>query len=211
MENPLIFAATVLGILFTPGPSNSLLATAGATVGFRLAWTLVAFETLAYILAVCFLHFALGPMIAKSPMIAGLVRLIVSAYLLWLAAKIIASPLARENSSVVSGRDVFITTLLNPKAIVFAFVIIPFESSTSSAYLLAFAILILCAGTTWLICGATIGRIARLSGRARIIPYAGASAMVFFALLIQIAPLKNAMATTQSATHLESGSTLQPE
>ena len=41
MQDPVLFTLTVLFILGTPGPTNTLLATAGGTVGFRRALPLV--------------------------------------------------------------------------------------------------------------------------------------------------------------------------
>ena len=35
MDNPALFAASVIILLMMPGPTNALLATSGATVGFQ--------------------------------------------------------------------------------------------------------------------------------------------------------------------------------
>jgi len=189
MEHPVLFATTVLGLLSTPGPSNSLLATAGASVGIRKAWSLIAAEVVAYLLTVLVLHFILGPVLAGSPKAAWLVKLGVTVYLLWLAFKIATSRDAPDTAPLTEW-DVFITTMLNPKAIIFAFIIIPFDSPMSLGYVVAFGVSIILAGTAWVTCGAACGRVAKLTGRSRLIPRIGATAMVVFALLIQIASLQ---------------------
>jgi len=47
MDDPLLFALAVLTILGTPGPTNTLLATAGATGGLRRSLPLVPAEAAA--------------------------------------------------------------------------------------------------------------------------------------------------------------------
>jgi hypothetical protein len=42
------FAIAVFGLLFIPGPTNSLLALAGAQVGFVRAWQLAPTQAIAY-------------------------------------------------------------------------------------------------------------------------------------------------------------------
>jgi threonine/homoserine/homoserine lactone efflux protein len=79
MENPLLFAVTVLAILATPGPTNTLLATAGATDGFFRAFLLIPAEALGYFIAIEFLRVALGPIVGSAPMLVVALRLLVGA------------------------------------------------------------------------------------------------------------------------------------
>ena len=64
MQDPVLFTLTVLLILGTPGPTNTLLATAGATVGFRRALPLLPAEAAGYLIAILAIGLALGPFIA---------------------------------------------------------------------------------------------------------------------------------------------------
>ena len=86
----------------------------------------------------------------------------------------------------MSFRRVLIATLLNPKAVVFAFVIVPHLAEAAPAraapYLGALAGLIALAGGSWIALGAAIGGGASLpSGLAR---RAGAFVLCLFAVLV---------------------------
>ncbi|MGN4075192.1 hypothetical protein ACS0X5_11490 [Burkholderia gladioli] len=61
MLSPLLFGLTVASILAMPGPTNTLLATGGATVGLRRALPLALAEALGYGLAIL----AIGLVLAR--------------------------------------------------------------------------------------------------------------------------------------------------
>lgn len=88
MEDPLLFALAVLVVLGTPGPTNSLLATAGATAGLRRSLPLIAAEAAGYTLAILTIGLLLGPVLAGAPLLAATLRLAVGAYLLLLAIRL---------------------------------------------------------------------------------------------------------------------------
>ena len=73
--------------------------------------------------------------------------------------------------AVVSVRQVFVTTLLNPKALVFALVIIPFSSPHTALYLSAFTAMVPAVGTMWIVAGSLVGRHTH-PGRAQALPKA---------------------------------------
>ncbi len=97
--------------------------------------------------------------------------------------------MVRGGTAAIRPRQVFVTTLLNPKAIVFALGVIPFGSAHVLAYLLGFVALLAMVGTGWLLAGAGMGRIARAGGRGQIVPQVSAAAIGVFATLIVISPL----------------------
>lgn len=52
MTDPILFAFAVIAILATPGPTNALLATAGAANGLRRSLPLVPAELAGYLIAI---------------------------------------------------------------------------------------------------------------------------------------------------------------
>ena len=79
MENPVLFAMAVLAVLGTPGPTNTLLATAGATGGLRCSLPLIPAEAAGYTISILTLGLALGPVVAGAPLLAGALRVSVGA------------------------------------------------------------------------------------------------------------------------------------
>ncbi|MFC7692453.1 hypothetical protein ACFQY5_25655 [Paeniroseomonas aquatica] len=79
MADPVLFTLAVLAILGTPGPTNSLLATAGATAGMRRSLPLIAAEAAGYALAILTIGLVLGPVMAGAPLLATALRVAVGA------------------------------------------------------------------------------------------------------------------------------------
>jgi threonine/homoserine/homoserine lactone efflux protein len=190
MEDPLLFALTVLTILGTPGPTNTLLATAGAAAGFRASLRLVPAEAAGYLIAILTLGLVLGPVVAGSPLLAGALRLAVGTYLLLLAVRLWRRGGATFARVVaVASRQVFTTTLLNPKAVVFALGVVPFGAPRPYLYLLGFVLMLAAVAVCWIGAGATLGRAAAGAGRAGVVPRVGAAAVAAFALVLVSGPL----------------------
>ncbi|QCK85040.1 lysine transporter LysE [Phreatobacter aquaticus] len=191
MHDPLLFALTVLTLLGTPGPTNTLLATAGAASGWRNAFRLILAENLGYLLAILSIGLLLGPVIAAAPAIGIGLRIAVGLYLalvawrLWRAG---AAQVARSAALVKPGQ-IFLTTLLNPKAIVFAVAVVPFDADHVMAYLAAFSGLCAMVALGWISIGHTLGAAAGRSGHARLIPRVGAAGVGTFAVTMIVLPL----------------------
>ena len=185
MTDPLLFALAVLAILGTPGPTNSLLATAGATMGWRRSLALIPAEAAGYLIAILALGLLLGPVVAAQPGVAAALRLSVGAYLLVLAVRLWrhGAPGVAAGATVTP-RQVFVTTLLNPKALVFAFGVVPFGAARVWPYLVGFTALLALVALSWVTLGSALGRAAR--GLA---PRLGALAVGSFATLLLLRPL----------------------
>jgi threonine/homoserine/homoserine lactone efflux protein len=184
MHDPATFLAAVLALLATPGPTNTLLAASGALAGARRAAPLVAAELAGYAAAIAALRLLLGPALAARPEIATGLRVAVAAYLLWTAVALWRrrDRLADAGAPVGFGR-VFVATLLNPKAAVFAFGIIPFGAPVVWPHLAAFALCVVAAGGGWIALGATLGGLGRGSvGGA--VPRVSAVALAAFAAVV---------------------------
>jgi threonine/homoserine/homoserine lactone efflux protein len=191
MENPLLFTLAVLAVLATPGPTNTLLATAGAADGLRRAYLLIPAEALGYFIAIQILRLVLGPLVGNSPVLVTTLRILVGVYLLWLSWRLWARGTERtaERQQVITAGQVFLTTLLNPKAVILGLGIIPFGVPRASLYLAAFQLLAAIVATLWIAGGVVLGRVANDRGAVRLVPRMGAVVLGAFALTLVASPL----------------------
>lgn len=190
MTDPLLFALTVLAILATPGPTNTLLATAGAASGMRRALPLIPAEAAGYLIAISVIGLALGPVVAASPALGLGLRLMVGLYLLHVAWKLWhGASVAATGAAIVTPARIFLTTLLNPKAIVFALGVVPLGVPGWPGYLAAFAGLAAVVAFGWISLGALLGRAADAASRSGLVPRLGAAAVSAFAVMLLTAPL----------------------
>ncbi len=165
---PTAFALASLTLLATPGPTNTLLATSGAGVGVRRSLPLLVAEFGGYVIAISLLIGLVGPVIAATPVVGTALRLVAALYLLYLAAKLwrrgVEMPVAGPS---VTFTNVFVTTLLNPKAIIFAFTLLPADLALSALtpWMAGLSLMIGVVGSLWIAAGASLRR-----GFAGIIP-----------------------------------------
>lgn len=187
MTDPAAFLLAVLALLATPGPTNTLLAASGAGMGFGRSLRLVPAELSGYLLSILVLITLAGPLVAAHPMVAVGLKLVAG---LWLGC--CALCLWRGNGSDeqtdparISARRVFVTTALNPKALVFALVIIPQGSPIQTApWLAAFSTLVILVAMAWIAFGAMMARSAGHLATPRRIRRAAALILAVFATMI---------------------------
>lgn len=166
----LAFIAVCASLLATPGPTNTLLATSGAEIGWRRSAALLAAELLGYLLAIAILRLALGPLIASRPIVATALQAGVALYLVYLATALwqrSSLPLAHGRS--ITFARVFLTTLLNPKGLIFASTLLPpagFPALLPWLALLSAEIVAI--GFGWVLLGSTLQRSLQDPARARI-------------------------------------------
>lgn len=180
----MVFSLAVLFILGTPGPTNTLLATSGALSGVRRSLPLIAAEVSGYLIAIATLSLVLGEVLKATPWLATTLRAMIALYLLHAAWTLWQRGAAPAGSEQAIGFDrVFVTTLLNPKALVFAFGVIPLSAPNAAAYVAAFVGFVVLAALSWITIGATVGR-AAADYRGRIVPRVSAVVLTLFAGLI---------------------------
>lgn len=125
--DPVFFTLAVLAVLAAPGPTNTLLAASGASIGVRGSLGLVPAGIGGYLVAITALHILAGPVIAQHPGAMLTLKLAASLWLalcslrLWREA---GSGFAAANAPISLSR-VFVTTLTNPKVLILAFGIFP--------------------------------------------------------------------------------------
>lgn len=112
-------------LLLSPGPTNTLMAVAGAEGGLGRVRNLLLAEVAGYLTAILPL-LAFGGFISHDwPQAALAIRLAMAGWVLFLAIKLWAMPAVGLRQNDVRIGRIYVTTVLNPKAWVFALVLIP--------------------------------------------------------------------------------------
>lgn len=158
MTNPQLYILAILILLFTPGPTNTLLCTSGAQVGIRRSLNLLSGELFGYLAAILTILLVLEPIMTWAPRIKLFLSVAMSVYIFYLALSLwVRSSNVAVNLGFVSYKKIFITTLLNPKSFIFAITIIPSGHPQMHWYLAALAICIVLVGMSWIIFGHILG------------------------------------------------------
>jgi threonine/homoserine/homoserine lactone efflux protein len=158
MTDAMMFALGALALLATPGPTNTLLAISGATSGVRASLPLLLAEAAGYLVAIVVLRVLVGPVVAGHPLLGSILSGGVCLYVVWLSVELWrkgAEP--RDAEAPVTLGGVFLTTLLNPKAVVFAFTLLPaMPNHLLAPWLAALTGWIVLAGSSWIALGAAL-------------------------------------------------------
>lgn len=187
MTDPLTFTLAVLALLATPGPTNTLLATAGAQNGWRQALRLIPAEVTGYLTTILTLLLLLGPAVAAKPNLSVALNLAAGLWLAYSAVRLWreAGSGFTERPAPIAATRIFITTLLNPKALIFALVIFPpAPAGAIAAASLGFAGMVVLVALAWISFGAAIVRGGGGMLTPRAISRIGAVALAGFAALI---------------------------
>lgn len=118
----------ILVLLVTPGPTNTLLMLGGSERGFLPALRLIPAEMAGYLATVVPLALAGSHLLDALPALRPAVALMAAVWVAWLAVKLWRVPEATAGAATVTARTVFVTTLLNPKALLFGLVLLPSPS-----------------------------------------------------------------------------------
>jgi threonine/homoserine/homoserine lactone efflux protein len=185
MEDPLLFASAVATLLATPGPTNALLAAAGASAGFRRSLNLLVAALTGYLVTILLLGAALGSFLPNGA--RTVLSFLAAAYLAVLAVRLwrVAPDGAAAN---IGWRHVFVTTMLNPKGLIFAFVIVPLQSGHAWLYVAGFTLICVVAGGCWAGAGALVGRAGGDKVRA-LVPKATSAALGVLAVVLIVRSL----------------------
>jgi threonine/homoserine/homoserine lactone efflux protein len=158
MESSIAFLASATALLMVPGPTNSLIATNGAISGLRRTVFLLPAELCAYMIAIVGWGLGLGviaryvPAAIVAAKLAASATLVVSAWKLWIFG---GHGRYHRRTGL---QDVFLVTISNPKALIFALTIVPYlkdgDLRSASPYLAGLGVLILIIGVGWSAIGA---------------------------------------------------------
>jgi threonine/homoserine/homoserine lactone efflux protein len=155
----LTFVAASIALLITPGPTNTLLATSGASIGVRRSLSLLGAEICGYLAAITILQVMVGPLIAAMPVVGITLRITFAVYLVYLAIKLWQYGTAEfEASGPITFNRVLLTTFLNPKGLIFALTVLPQESHLPALlpWIAALALMIGAIGYVWIVVGASL-------------------------------------------------------
>ena len=156
------FIGLVVTILLTPGPTNTLLASSGIQVGIRKSLNLIPAEALGYFISISVWGLIIGTVEKQFPTVPTILKLFSAGYILFLALKLWRTANRDENFNQPSirARELFVATLLNPKALLFASAIFPtYVWQNASAYvshMLCFLLLIVPIAFFWTFIGSII-------------------------------------------------------
>ncbi|AFL52431.1 threonine/homoserine/homoserine lactone efflux protein [Sinorhizobium fredii] len=153
----LYFVLSTLLILLTPGPTNTVLATCGASLGIRHAAIMPFAEAIGYFLAVSF-FVVLADRVQGNASAFVATKLLAAGWLLYSAVKLWGMPLRTDAKSA---RQLFVrvllTTIVNPKAMLVGAVLIPSEADVAvSIWVATYAAMSTLVGFGWVVFGACL-------------------------------------------------------
>lgn len=158
-----LFVLGIIIVLIMPGPTNTLLAAAGLRQGVKRAARLAGAELAGYVVSISVWGGFLTHAAHSLTWLPMLVRTASCLYIAYLAVRMWRTAVAFHTSpqTAIGLRTLFVATLLNPKAILFAGTIFPATAfADGSAYLSAmgiFAALLVPIGFVWIAFGAALG------------------------------------------------------
>lgn len=152
----LVFA--ILLLLLTPGPTNTLVMLAAAEQGLRGSLRLLPVELAAYLITVVpmtlIAHAASDELAALRPAIA----IVAGLWVLWLAVRLWTANVQAGEQMLVTPARLFVTTLLNPKALIFGLVLLP--SAAPAQGFALFAVLVIGVALVWACIGCRLPDVA---------------------------------------------------
>ena len=133
------FIGLVITILLTPGPTNTLLASSGIQVGIRKSLRLIPAEAFGYLISITAWGFLIGKVSVHLPLLPTILKLFSASYIIYLAIKLwrTADAEVSFNQPTIRARELFLATLLNPKALLFSSAIFPTIAWTKLDYYLS--------------------------------------------------------------------------
>ena len=179
------FTAAILLLLGTLGPTNTLLSLAGYERGVRRSLPLLAGEIGGYLTVILPVVLLAAPVLAQHPGILPVVKLFAGIWVLFLAWRLWRRSHAPSQAEGIGVAQVYVTTVLNPKAPIIALVIMPHGPLRDILpWLGAFAALTLMAGSSWILAGSGLGHASgrRLNGAT--VRRAAAVCLVGFSMIL---------------------------
>lgn len=139
-----LFVLAMIAVLMTPGPTNALLASSAHQQGIAKTSLFIPAEFFGYFYAINLWALLIHLSAPIWPNLIHILHLLSMAYVFWLAFRLWkSSDLHKHNQRFTSirPRQLFFSTLKNPKALLFAAGILPLETwGNSTNFILVFAV-----------------------------------------------------------------------
>jgi threonine/homoserine/homoserine lactone efflux protein len=155
MMTPIELALACLALLMTPGPTNSLVLLAGAERGLAGAARLIPVELAGYLTTVVPLTLVGQSVLAAYPDLQLTVALLAAVWVAVLAVRLWRVRPEEGRALSVRPGALFVTTALNPKALIFGLVLLP-SADRVEANLALFAGLVVAVAFVWAGLGAAL-------------------------------------------------------
>ncbi len=144
------FITAVLALLLAPGPTNTLMAVAGSQSGLARAARLIPAELVGYLTAILPLTLLGSRFFAEFPVAALILKFAAAVWVMFLAIKLWSRAQETDGMGTVSAGRVYLTTTLNPKALVVSFILLPPMNDPAFApRLSAFCALVIAVALVW--------------------------------------------------------------
>lgn len=121
----LAFSSAILALLLAPGPTNTLMGIAGARGSLRAVIRLLPVELSGYLTMVLPLTWLGAEFLARYPSASVALKVAAAVWVMILAVRLWNMPTDGKAKSAVTPGRVYLTTVLNPKALVFGLVLLP--------------------------------------------------------------------------------------
>ncbi len=119
------FISAVFALLLSPGPTNTLMGLASARTSFWLVPRLLPAELLGYLTMILPLTWLGGELVSRWSETALVLKAAAAVWVMYLATKLWVAGGKDVVDRSVTARRIFVTTTLNPKALVFGLVLLP--------------------------------------------------------------------------------------
>jgi threonine/homoserine/homoserine lactone efflux protein len=151
------FLIAAVTLLLTPGPTNTLLALAGAKGGATRVLRLLPASLLGYACGLVPVVSAGATLFSTWPMLTVGLKIGAALWVLVMAARLWRMPSGKQIGSTITFRDLFLTTLLNPKVLVFGLLLLPpLGAADFSTCALALVVAIAGTGLLWGLLGGLV-------------------------------------------------------
>lgn len=127
------FLFAIGALLLAPGPTNTLIGLAGARGGLKGVVRLLPAELLGYLTTIIPLVWLGQGALQHWPLAAVILKLAAAVWVMVLAFRLWGAGNGDGESGAVTARRIYVTTALNPKALVFGLVLLPAVSDPAFA------------------------------------------------------------------------------